>query len=83
MRGFQLLVQKRPTSCLTTNKSLCKHRLLCYTKIPKNPGILFSKIPGSGFKSNPGIPGFFGIPLDTGVDSNIKLYLSKYQITFI
>ena len=29
-------------------------------QIPKNPGILFSKIPGSGFESNPGIPGFPG-----------------------
>ena len=40
---------------------------MCYTKIPKNPGILFSKIPVSGFKSDPGIPGFFGIPLDTAL----------------
>ena len=27
-----------------------------YTKIPKNAGILFSKIPVSAFGSNPGIP---------------------------
>ena len=32
-------------------------------QIPKNPGILFSKIPGSGFDFNPGIPGYPGIPL--------------------
>ena len=31
--------------------------LFCLTwYIPKNPGILFSKIPGSGFEFNPGIP---------------------------
>ena len=30
----------------------------------KNPGILFSKIPGSGLEVNPGIPGYPGIPLE-------------------
>ena len=35
---------------------------MCYTKIPKNTGILFSKIPVSVFESNPGIPVFSGIP---------------------
>ena len=34
----------------------------CYTKIPKNTGILFSKIPVSVFESNLGIPVFSGIP---------------------
>ena len=45
-----------PQTCLKTNKSLCKHCLVCYIKIPKNHGILFSKIPGSGSEVNPGIP---------------------------
>ena len=35
---------------------------MCYTKIPKNTGILISKIPVSVFESNPGIPVFSGIP---------------------
>ena len=35
---------------------------MCYTKIPKNTGILFSKIPVSVFEFNPGIPVFSGIP---------------------
>ena len=29
----------------------------------KDPGILFSNIPGSGFDFNPGFPGYTGIPL--------------------
>ena len=41
---------------------------MCYIKIPKNPGILFSKIPGSGLEVNPGIPGYPGIPLEPGGD---------------
>jgi len=40
----------------------------CYTKIPKNTGILFSKIPVSVFESNPGIPVFSGIPQGPGLD---------------
>ena len=32
-------------------------------QIPKNHEMRFSKIPGSGFQSNPGIPGYPGIPL--------------------
>ena len=64
-----------PQTCLKTNKSLWKHCPVCYIKIPKNPGILFSKIPGSGFKPNPGIPGFFGIPLDTAY--GIWAYVKK------
>ena len=39
---------------------------MCYTKIPKNTGILFSKIPVSVFESNPGIPVFSGIPQGPG-----------------
>ena len=41
----------------------------CYTKIPKNTGILFSKIPVSVFESNPGIPVFSGIPQGPDHDS--------------
>ena len=74
-------VQKRPISCLKTYKSICKHCLLCYTKIPKNPGIVFSIIPGSGLKSNPGIPGFFGIPLDTDGDQLSGAKLSGAQLS--
>ena len=41
-------------------------------QIPKNPGILFSKIPGSGLESNPGIPGYPGIPLGPGGEYCVK-----------
>ena len=39
---------------------------IVFCAIPKS-----QKIPGSGFKSNPGIPGFFGIPLDTACDPRL------------
>ena len=45
---------------------------MCYTKIPKNTGILFSKIPVSVFESNPGIPVFSGIPQGPGHQWIIK-----------
>ena len=57
-----LAVPKSLQSWLKTNKRLWKHCLVCYTKIPKNTGILFSKIPVSVFEWNPGIPVFSGIP---------------------
>ena len=57
-----LSVPKSLQGWLKTNKRLWKHCLVCYTKIPKNTGILFSKIPVSVFESNPGIPVFSGIP---------------------
>ena len=46
--------------------SLWKHCLVCYTKIPKNTGTSFSKIPVSVFESNSGIPVFSGIPQGPG-----------------
>ena len=57
-----LAVPKSLQSWLKTNKRLWKHCLVCYTKVPKNTGILFSEIPVSVFESNPGIPVFSGIP---------------------
>ena len=57
-----LVVPKSLQSWLKANKRLWKHCLVCYSKIPKNTGILFSKIPVSVFESNPGIPVFSGIP---------------------
>ena len=68
-----LVVPKSLQSWLKTNKRLWKHCLVCYTKIPKNTGIIFSKIPVSVFSQIPVyryfsvrykpyifIPGFFG-----------------------
>ena len=45
---------------LKINKKYFKTLSCVLYQIPKNPGILFSNIPGSGFESNPGIPGFPG-----------------------
>ena len=61
-----LSVPKSLQGWLKTNKRLWKHCLVCYTKIPKNTGILFSKIPVSVFEFNPGIPVFSGIPQGPG-----------------
>ena len=63
-----LSVLKSLQGWLKTNKRLWKHCLVCYTKIPKNTGILFSEIPVSVFESNPGIPVFSSIPQGPGVD---------------
>ena len=65
-----LSVPKSLQGWLKTNKRLWKHCLVCYTKIPKNTGILFSKIPVSVFEFNPGIPVFSGIP--QGPAGNLK-----------
>ena len=37
-------------------KDLLNHCFVCFDESKKNPGILFSKILGSGFEVNPGIP---------------------------
>ena len=57
-----IFIQISLQSWLKTDKGLWKYCLVCYTKVPKNTGILFSEIPVSVFESNPGIPVFSGIP---------------------
>ena len=82
-----LSVPKSLQGWLKTNKRLWKHCLVCYTKIPKNTGILFSKIPVSVFESNPGIPVFSGIPQGPGphplslFPNCVQLWAAKWATT--
>ena len=66
---WKCIVEKSQTNATNVTLHLLGQAIwghTCYTKIPKNTGILFSKIPVSVFEFNPGIPVFSGIPQGPG-----------------
>ena len=74
-------VEKSQTNATNVTLHLLGHAIwghTCCTKIPKNTGILFSKIPVSVFESNPGIPVFSGIP--QGPDGEKRRQIFKAMV---
>ena len=83
---WECTVEKSQTNATNVTLHLLGHAIwghTCYTKIPKNTGILFSKIPVSVFEFNPGIPVFSGIPQGPAYDSLIATDPSEAGEVFV